>query len=158
MFLHLAQRASPLSSSLTHLCSNPGGDKYDSTRFGETATAVPGTTLSRLQDVGGGGSNMSVLSGVVGPYASDADKGLPAATSSSAIATDTSSTSHAAESTANPTLSSVQPGTSGSDWPLTGSSTGSTQPQGGDFAPRPRCGSRRRGSDGPRCGWLCCGP
>ncbi|WPH03290.1 Hypothetical protein R9X50_00616700 [Acrodontium crateriforme] len=110
--------------------TNPDGRKHDDVRFGETATVVPGTTLHRLQDVGGRGSNMSVLSGIEGPYASNADKSLQATASSSTAGTGASKLGHGADGSDTTALSSVQPGTAlTTDQPLMAPSTTSTQPQ-----------------------------
>lgn len=50
---------------------NPGGDKYDEQRYGETGTVVPGsgTTPSRPTQMSDTDSCLSIKSGVHGPYA-----------------------------------------------------------------------------------------
>ncbi|KAK5128855.1 hypothetical protein LTR85_000188 [Meristemomyces frigidus] len=59
---------------------NPGGDKYDEQRYGETGKVVPGTTLSRPKQMVDTDSCLSIKSGMRGPYAAQADGSMDAGT------------------------------------------------------------------------------
>ncbi|KAK0946907.1 hypothetical protein LTR29_001776 [Friedmanniomyces endolithicus] len=65
------------SSGIARQVLNPGGDKYDEQRYGETGSAVPGTTVSNLrQQTERSTSSMTLKSGMHGPYARQADTGM----------------------------------------------------------------------------------
>ncbi|KAK1068028.1 hypothetical protein LTR12_000714 [Friedmanniomyces endolithicus] len=65
------------SSGISRQVLNPGGDRYDEQRYGETGSAVPGTMVSSLrQQTERSTSTMTVKSGMHGPYARQADTGM----------------------------------------------------------------------------------
>ncbi|KAK0922671.1 hypothetical protein LTR91_024515 [Friedmanniomyces endolithicus] len=65
------------SSGISRQVLNPGGDRYDEQRYGETGSAVPGTMVSSLrQPTERSTSTMTVKSGMHGPYARQADTGM----------------------------------------------------------------------------------